>query len=440
MKLAKTVGGHKVIGYLVAFRISESNIDISEYTRNLDGLVDSKRFNTVDIDTLRVERRRACDAHQATIKELESVFDRGQSSTRYLFRADKGATVWGQRHLVRETFVTNGSGKAVPVHKALGRIWLEEKDQRPAFVPEEGLSVEDLTEANGVIHAFESAFDFAIGSFPSRMLRSRVAKLVDDQTPINYDAEHRFSFVLAEHADTLELISEVFKFVNGERHTLARSERSDISVLPIPDLDEYRSAIGEAFVQDIAEVLQSVRGTVNGYVNAEGSVKRPADLVRALGEVNNAFKTIKKFENDFAKVESSVKEALDEVRDVAQGLLGTSGGGVHKARTRDLEEAIEALPPLQRGFASSVAAFPGVTGTARADETAITWTRGGATVVQTSLTDLGLSLTFTSAGELPECLLALAPKRSLGGWSVKTLDVPTAIDAASKFLPEVANV
>ena len=430
MKLASKVGSHSVLGYLVTYRVRESDIDLADYGKHLDNLITTGQFNSGDVETLRAERRRPVDVQQTVIKAMESRFDGSKAGVRYMFRADKGASLWGPRHIVRETFGTNGLGKAVPIHKALGRLRLDDLDQRPAFVPEENLTPEESAEASAVVGAFNAEFEAASGSFPSRMLRSRISKLVDGCTPVAYDAEHRFSFVLAEHASTLELIANVLAFVDGDRALACRSQRSDVAVLPLPDLDEYRSAIGEAFLQDVGEALEAVRNTVSSYVASNPDVKRPADLVRTITSINSTFQTIKKFEAGFAKVEASIKEALDEVRDAAQGLLGMTDGA--KPRQKSWAQTAENLPFIQSGFGNRLAHTAGVTCLARSDGASVTWSFGQAvSVVQTGLDTEFLHLTFVdAASEVPAYLQNLDARRGLSGWVIKpTIDMPAAWDA-----------
>jgi hypothetical protein len=287
------------------------------------------------------------------------------------------------------------------------------------------------------------AFQRALDSFPTRMLRNRIAAVIDDQVPVNYDAEHRFSFILAENASAIELLGAVFDYVNGDgRALLPRSKRSDISVLGLPDIDEYRSAVGKAFLEDIQETLASVESSVQSYYNTSADTRRPADLIRTISIVNDAFKTIKRFEVDFAKVETAVTEALSDVRNTAQALLG--GDNVTVARHQTWEQRAAALPPVQVAFGSPLAATEGIVAFARTDGNAVVWRKAPAVegeqpkdlIIQTGLDSLtDLNLTFVSSDQtVPAMLVPLGAKRGLQGWVVTTNDVFGAITVASGWV------
>jgi len=358
-------------------------------------------FSDNDLTHLRVERRRLVDAHQEAVKRFERVYSTGrhfEECARYLLRPGDEGNAWGQRFLVKETFAPDDKNMKFPIHQTLGRIWLDDTAKTPMCVASSTASEKDVEELMALYKWFGERFNECIGRFPARILRARLGRLLSDCLPIAMDADHRFMFVHRDRKKAIELLSAAIKFLGGRAGDVSRCERSDISVLPLPDLAEMREAVAKAYSDDVRDMVASVRKTAEEFVGNEG-FGRPADLIAAMERLSTVYRTIDKYRTDLGAIDTNLQASLDDVRTQVSVLLGQKDSKFtpwQQAAKRMSVLALQAGEALMRVFDTT----PRV----RSDSRAISWSFGADNKPLLVMSDVlnPVAITVTCPGEMPD--------------------------------------
>ena len=392
MKLIDTVSSLPVLGWVTNYTLKDTAVPVTDYAEFINNLA-TTGYSDNDLSSLHIEKRRPVDAQQATVKAFEAEYGTPRHNVRYLLRPDEHGNAWGARFLVKETFGVASDGKAITQHTTLGRIWLDNTAQTPIYVATAGCTDADAADIKGKFDWFCGRFCYEADHFPSYMLRTRLNRLLDDCLPVQMTADHHFSFVLRSNVKRLELLQEVITFLGGTEKP--RSERSDITTIPIPDLAEMRDVVFKSFKDDMQEQVASLRNRVGAYVS--GTEKRAQDMINCVQDASRAYETYEKYSAVLGALTDDTKAALDEINLQTQVVLGRQ-----ESRMLTLKHAYERLPVAQAEAIKAIVALPNADVQVRSDLRAATIRfKGGSAESDFVLTNLKsldrITITVSSA-------------------------------------------
>jgi len=311
--IPETIEGAPALGYLVTYRIKESSISIKDFNIFLNGLYSSTEYEKSDVETLRVKGRQARHIYAAAVKKVRRLADDDTSNTRFFFRKAKAGGNKTERILVRETFT---SGVITPSHAVIGRIRLSEDDQQPKWWTVANHEEEAVAIFEQVLTEFKKETEH----FPSSSLGHRFSRVINDCIPIAYDAEHLFRFIFAEHKSALQLLCCVVDYINEQAcvTNASRSKRSEVSVLPLPDLTEMRATITDAYKDEIQDAQANVQAALINYHKEKDTNK----LMNTLSKIKDSIATLKEYDTKLKVKSGTVHMTLKELQKQARVLLG----------------------------------------------------------------------------------------------------------------------
>jgi len=383
-----TMQGVPLLGYLVAYRVRECAVSVEDYAGLLDGL--EAEFGKARVDLLRIPRRRAIDAWQAAVRRVGRKRDDRRAEVRYLFRVERGGKAAGVRFLVKEEF-PGGDRRARPYHTVLGTVRFDAAARSIQTGYADGLPEALREEAEAVFAELRQTYEHEAAHFPSSALRCRFARLVADCVPVSYDAEHRFKFVSIDHAPVVELLRRVAAWLNARAGASCRSESTHVAALPLPDVDEIRRAVADAYVAEMGDEERAVQEAIEAYTTRAPGERDPKELVKLLARIRSAQEMARKYEQEFRVAAGAAKLGLSRLQQQARVLLGGDERPDDSRHTLSWPTARLRLFGEQQALGDALIAVPGAYPLVRDHGEVISWRAGSsagrALIAQTRLAD-----------------------------------------------------
>lgn len=312
-KIPETINGVPTLGYLVTYRIKEGSVPVADYSDFLDTLYNSPDYEKSDIEALRVKTRHPRHIYAAAVRKVRKLHDNQNNNVRFFFRSAKAGSDRTEKVLIRESFPHS---KNKPLHEIVGNVRLDPTTGAPHTI-NNGLHSD---ETAAILEQVVAEFAKEVDNFPCNGLRHRFGKVVADCLPIAYDAEHLFKFVFRENSSAIRLLDTVIGYLNEQCGvaTGPRSSRSEVSILPLPDLAEIREAISTAYTDEMEDTQASVAAAIAAYT----ADPEPDKLMGTINKIKQGLATMKKYDFELKVQTGGVRLAMLDMQKKARVLLG----------------------------------------------------------------------------------------------------------------------